>query len=47
MSVAAVVAMFVILGFVWGGLGIILLTAIRRERAKAAGPFDGVGDADS
>lgn len=34
MSATAVVTMILILGFVWGGLGIILLTAIRRERAK-------------
>ena len=28
-------AMISILGFVWGGLGFILFTAIRRERAKS------------
>ena len=35
MSATAVVTMILILGFVWGGLGIILFTAIRRERAKS------------
>jgi hypothetical protein len=35
MSTTAVVTMILILGFVWGGLGFILATAIRRERAKS------------
>lgn len=34
MSATAIVAMLLILGFVWGGLGLILATAIMRERAK-------------
>jgi len=34
MTAAAVVTMMLILGFVWGGLGLILVTAVRRERAK-------------
>ncbi len=34
MTAAAVVTMILILGFVWGGLGLILITAVRRERAK-------------
>ena len=35
MSATAVFMMILILGFVWGGLGIILFTAVRRERAKS------------
>jgi hypothetical protein len=35
MTATAVVMMILILGFVWGGLGVILGTAVRRERAKS------------
>ena len=34
MSTRALVTMVCILGFVWGGLLLILGTAIRKERAK-------------
>ncbi len=34
MTASAVITMMLILGFVWGGLGLILVTAVRRERAK-------------
>ena len=34
MTATAVVTMMLILGFVWGGLGLILVTAVRREREK-------------
>lgn len=34
MSATAIVTMVVILGFVWGGLALILVTAIRKERQK-------------
>jgi hypothetical protein len=43
MTATAVVTMMLILGFVWGGLGLILLTAVRRERAKALAPPDEAG----
>lgn len=34
MSLTAVVTMVLILTFVWGGLALILATAIRKERRK-------------
>lgn len=34
MSATAIVTMVVILGFVWGGLAVILTLAIRKEREK-------------
>lgn len=34
MSATAIVTMVVILGFVWGGLALILTTAVRKEREK-------------
>ncbi len=34
MRPTALITMMLILGFVWGGLGLILITAVRRERAK-------------
>lgn len=37
MSAKAVVTMVLILGFVWGGFLLILVTAFRRERAKGRG----------
>jgi len=37
-STSAVVTMACILGFVWGGLLVILVTAVRKEREKMAGP---------
>lgn len=41
MSTRAVVTMICILGFVWGGFLLILLTAIRKEREKMTGPDAG------
>lgn len=35
MSAAGIVTMIAILGFVWGGFLLILITAIRREREKS------------
>lgn len=37
MSDTAIVTMVVILGFVWGGLAVILTLAIRKEREKQRG----------
>lgn len=37
MSGTAVGTMVVILGFVWGGLAVILWTAVRKEQEKTAG----------
>ncbi|HUG01612.1 MAG TPA: hypothetical protein VML95_07090 [Longimicrobiales bacterium] len=37
MSANAMVVMILIGSFVWGGFLLILLTAVRRERHKAAG----------
>lgn len=34
MSLTALVTMVLILGFVWGGLAVILATAVRKEREK-------------
>lgn len=34
LSPTAVVTMVAILGFVWGGLAVILATAVRKERKK-------------
>ncbi len=34
MTTTALITMMLILGFVWGGLGLIVITAVRRERAK-------------
>lgn len=34
MSLTAVVTMVLILSFVWGGLALILVTAVREERRK-------------
>lgn len=42
MSATAIVTMVVILGFVWGGLAVILTLAIRKERQKQR---DGRADA--
>jgi len=36
MTATALITMMLILGFVWGGLGLILVTAVRREREKAS-----------
>jgi hypothetical protein len=43
MTPTAVITMTLILGFVWGGLGLILATAVRRERAKASAPPEEAG----
>jgi len=43
MTSTALITMMLILGFVWGGLGLILATAVRRERAKASAPPDEAG----
>ena len=41
MSATTIIVMILILGFVWGGLALIMLTAARKEREKgAAGGVD-------
>ncbi len=43
MSATTLVTMILILGFVWGGLIVILVTAAARERAKGGlDPDEGV-----
>lgn len=37
MSGTAIATMILILGFVWGGLFVILWVAVRKEREKTAG----------
>lgn len=37
MSGTAIATMILILGFVWGGLFLILWVAVRKEREKTAG----------
>lgn len=40
------ITMLVILGFVWGGLAVLLVTAFRREKGKGGGgPDRGAGPA--
>lgn len=43
MSLTAVVTMILILGFVWGGLAVILATAVRKEREKQREGRPGAG----
>jgi len=43
MTPTALITMILILGFVWGGLGLILATAVRREREKASARPDETG----
>lgn len=42
-SATAIATMVVILGFVWGGLALILTTAIRKEREKQREGPSGAG----
>ncbi|MGH7542062.1 MAG: hypothetical protein ACRELC_13795 [Gemmatimonadota bacterium] len=41
MTTTGIIAMIAIAGFVWGGLALILATAIRKERAKRTGAEGG------
>lgn len=34
MTETGILTMIIIVGFVWGGLGLIFATAVRKERAK-------------
>jgi hypothetical protein len=36
-TTTAIIVMIFVLGFVWGGLGLIMATAARKERAKGSG----------
>ncbi len=41
MTVTTIATMIVILGFVWGGLALIVTTAVRKERGKrGSGPTE-------
>jgi hypothetical protein len=42
MSGTTIVVMILILGFVWGGLAFIMITAARKERGKT--PVGGAGE---
>ncbi|MFV1987097.1 MAG: methionine/alanine import family NSS transporter small subunit [Gemmatimonadota bacterium] len=37
MTATTIIVMVLILGFVWGGLIVIMLTALRKEREKGPG----------
>lgn len=43
MSTTTVVTMILILGFVWGGLAVILTAAVRKERQKQREGRSGAG----
>lgn len=43
MSATAIATMVLILGFVWGGFGLILATAVRKEREKQSEEPRGAG----
>ena len=40
MTAATWITMILIMGFIWGGFLLILVTAVRKESGKARGPGD-------